>query len=290
MPGPSAFSNVRVGFLFMPITYEKPHLSTEEQVALLEKRGMDVGERKLSEAALKRIGYYHLSEYWHPMRESRVDTDDREKPVTTVLDTFKVGARFVDAFELYVFDKRLRLLVLDAIERVEVALRVDCAHNLGARDPYIHRDWRALDPDFIAQDHARWLARIDDAAVKSREDFIHAFRSQFLPPLPLWVSIECWDFGMLSYFIGGMRTPDKTSMAERFCLPRRDLLTSWVRAVTASETFVHTTGGSGTVYSLTALRRRKLVRTKSLNTWPAIHLHITGCILLLSRFTGSCAR
>lgn len=215
----------------MPVAYEKPHLTTNQQVTLLEERGMDVGDRDLAEDALKRIGYYHLSEYWHPMRESRVDADDRGKPFTIVLDTFKPGASFADAFHLYVFDKRLRLLMLDAIERVEVALRVDCAHHLGTRDPYIHRDWRALDSQFIEKDHANWLARIDDAAAKSREDFIHAFRKQYLPPLPLWVSIECWDFGMLSYFIGGMRTPDKTDMAERFMLSRRDLLTSWVRAI-----------------------------------------------------------
>lgn len=163
----------------MPVAYEKPHLTTEQQVALLEERGMEVGDRTLAEAALKRIGYYHLSEYWHPMRESRVDKDDRGKPSTTVLDTFKPGSRFADAFDLYVFDKRLRLLMLDAIERVEVALRVDCAHHLGARDPYIHRDWRALDPQFIEKDHATWLARIDDAAAKSREDSSMLFVRSF---------------------------------------------------------------------------------------------------------------
>lgn len=215
----------------MTIAYEKPHLSIAEQVELLADRGLDIGDRGRAEAALVRIGYYRLSEYWHPMRDAKTETDERNKPVTSVLETFKRGARFADAFDLYVFDKRLRLLMLDAIERVEVALRVDCAHHLGAQNPYIHRDWRALDPDFVEKDHSTWLARIDAAAFKSREDLVHAFRKEFLPPLPLWVSVECWDFGMLSYFIGGIRTPDKTAMAERFALPRRDLLTSWVRSL-----------------------------------------------------------
>ena len=83
------------------------------------------------------------------MRRSETMQDERGKPVPNVLETFRDGARFADAFDLYVFDKRLRLLVLDAIERVEIGMRVDCAHHLGARDPYIHRDWRSLDPDFI---------------------------------------------------------------------------------------------------------------------------------------------
>lgn len=211
--------------------FEKQHLSTAEQVRLLADRGMDVGDPEMAEAALLRIGYYRLSEYWHPMRESRTEYDAKRKPITVVLEDFKRSARFADAFDLYVFDKRLRLLMLDAIERVEVALRVDCAHYLGQRDPYIHRDWRALDPDFVEKDHATWLARIDAGAAKAKEDFVHSFRKQYLPPLPIWVSIETWDFGMLSYFVHGMKTTDKTAMADRFDLPRRDLLTSWVRSI-----------------------------------------------------------
>jgi abortive infection bacteriophage resistance protein len=211
--------------------YEKQHLSTADQVSLLADRGMDVGDPGMAATALLRIGYYRLSEYWHPMRQSRIEEAAGQKPKTVVLETFKANSRFADAFDLYVFDKRLRLLMLDAIERVEVALRVDCAHHLGQRDAYIHRDWRALDPDFVEKDHATWLARVDGGAAKAREDFVHAFRKEYLPPLPIWVSIETWDFGILSYFVNGLKTTDKTAMADRFGLPRRDLLTSWARSI-----------------------------------------------------------
>ena len=53
-----------------------------------------------------------------------------ERPV---LDEFKPGARFHDAVDLYVFDKKLRLL---ALGRIEVALRVDLSHRLGEKDPF----------------------------------------------------------------------------------------------------------------------------------------------------------
>ena len=215
----------------MPAVYSKPHLPVGDQVALLGARGLEITDVARAEAALTRIGYYRLSEYWHPMREAVTVRNAHGADITVVQDNFRPGARFSDALDLYVFDKRLRLLILDAIERVEVGLRVHCAHTLGARDPHLHRDWRALDPSFIAKDHARWLSRIDDAAARSREDFISRFLKDYDPPLPLWVSIECWDFGMLSYFISGLRTPDKTAMATHYGLPRRDLLTSWVRSI-----------------------------------------------------------
>lgn len=43
------------------------------------------------------------------------------------------GARFLDTVALYVFDKKLRLLILDPIERIEVAFRVNIAYLLGEK-------------------------------------------------------------------------------------------------------------------------------------------------------------
>lgn len=212
----------------MPTPYTKPHMPVADQVQLLQQRGLEITDVLRAEAALSRIGYYRLAEYWHPMRDRAPLVQGQ--PVM-VLDTFGRDARFSDALDLYVFDKRLRMMVLDAIERVEVAARVWCAHTLGARDPYIHRDWTALDAEFVAKDHSAWLARIDSAAARSREDFVANFLKEYAPPLPLWVSIECWDFGMLSYFVNGLATTDKTAMAAHYGLPRRDLLTSSLRSI-----------------------------------------------------------
>ena len=212
----------------MASPYTKPHMPVADQIALLQKRGLEITDIAKAESSLARIGYYRLSEYWHPMRTPAAQVAGQPP---SMLHTFQAGARFSDAADLYVFDKRLRLLMLDAIERVEVALRVWCAHTLGAKDPYIHRDWKALAPEFVARDHATWLSRIDSAAAKSREDFIANFLKEYAPPVPLWVSIECWDFGVLSYFVGGLRTPDQTAMSNHYGLPRRELLTSWVRSI-----------------------------------------------------------
>lgn len=212
----------------MPTPYTKPHMAVPDQIALLRGRGLEITDVDRAEAALTRIGYYRLSEYWRPMRETE-GVEAGKAPV--VRETFGADARFADVVDLYVFDKRLRMLILDAIERVEIAARVWCAHTLGARDPYLHRDWRALDPEFVGKDHAAWLARIDAAASRSREDFVANFLKEYAPPLPLWVSIECWDFGMLSYFVSGLSTPDKTAMAAHYGVPRREQLVSWMRAI-----------------------------------------------------------
>ena len=65
------------------------------------------------------------------------------------------GARFQDAVDLYVFDKKMRLLILDAIERVEVAFRFEIAYLLGERDPFAYTKPDLLHGNFTKKIHPR---------------------------------------------------------------------------------------------------------------------------------------
>ncbi len=72
---------------------------------------------------LKRIGYYRLSAYWYPFRRSSLRPDAAGKPQAVVEDDFRPGTEFAAVLALYVFDKKLRLLMLDALERIEIVSR-----------------------------------------------------------------------------------------------------------------------------------------------------------------------
>ena len=104
--------------------YEKPWLSYREQLDKLKNRGLAVTDESKALEYLERIGYYRLSGYWHPFRErselfcpvgAGIPKGKKTKPTSTVLDGFKPGASFEAAVRLYVFDKKLRLLALDAL-------------------------------------------------------------------------------------------------------------------------------------------------------------------------------
>lgn len=212
------------------VRYAKPHLTVTDQVALLQQRGLVVTNAAAAERALSRIGYYRISGYWYPMR--------RPDPRGGRQDDFLAGANFSDAVDLYVFDKKLRLLFLDAIERLEVALRVAIALRLGAQDPWFHRDPGKLDGKFTAPDprtrqskHDEWLSRLDTSVGRSKEEFVRHFQAKYTSELPIWIAIELWDFGLLSYFVSGMALGDRDRLAAQMGLPRSSLLTSWVRAI-----------------------------------------------------------
>lgn len=153
----------------MPVPYAKPHLSVAGQIALLQGRGMAITDVPRAQSYLERIGYYRLSGYWYPFRQSRPAKDATGNLKIEILDDFRPGTEFRHAVELYVFDKRLRLLFLDALERVEIGLRVDVALLLGARNPWAHRSPAELHGNFSVRPdpatghtlHQDWLARLD---------------------------------------------------------------------------------------------------------------------------------
>lgn len=145
--------------------YSRPFLSFADQVQLLKSRGLSVTDDGRAERHLQRIGYYRLKDYWYPFRETMSASGGAGQPIIRTLETFRPGTRFEDAVALYVFDKRLRMLMMDVIERIEVALRVDIAHTLGRRNLWAHRDPSFLDPkrSIAARPggtrHSEWLVR-----------------------------------------------------------------------------------------------------------------------------------
>ena len=204
-------------------SYEKPYLTVGEQLDVLESRGLDLGCRGAAEAWLRRVGYYRLSGYWYPFRESRKRADGPPE----ILDSFIPGTTLTMVTDLYEFDRRLRLLVLDGIERVEVAVRFQVGHTLGRRGAFAHADPGSLSDEFAGKapspppalahwmgtSHAGWLKRRADEEKRSKADFVKHFQQTYGPPLPVWVVTEILDFGGLSLLYGGMLQRDRDEVA-----------------------------------------------------------------------------
>ena len=92
-------------------TFRKPPLSVSEHINQWISRGLVISDRARAERYLSVISYYRLSAYTLPFQQG------------DPLHNFRAGTTFEDILELYIFDRRLRLLILDPIERIEVALR-----------------------------------------------------------------------------------------------------------------------------------------------------------------------
>lgn len=85
--------------------YEKPFKTFEEQADLLLSRGLIADGNSLIEA-VKRIGYYRLTGYIHIYKNED--------------ESYRDDISLENICCIYRFDRQLRLLVFDAIERFEV--------------------------------------------------------------------------------------------------------------------------------------------------------------------------
>ena len=214
--------------------YTKPHLSFADQLALLMQRGLGVSDTAKATEHLQRIGYGRLTPYWQPFQQFVPDSGDATRTIRS--DLFRPNAEFRHAVDLYLFDKRLRLLFLDAIERIEVALRVDLAHALGKRDPWAHRSSAYLDANRAnavfkgTTRHQNWLSKADEAVDRVKDDWVNAFRRTYSSPVPIWMAVEAWDFGTLSWLLEMAHPNDRFAIAKRYgLLP--DTLVSWIKTL-----------------------------------------------------------
>lgn len=102
------------------------------------RRGLVGTDASKANEHLEHLGYDRLNLYWQPFQQRVPDPNNPKKPLR--FDQFDGDAEFRHAVDLYLFDKQLRLLFLDALKRIEVALRVDLAHAPGKRNVWTHRD------------------------------------------------------------------------------------------------------------------------------------------------------
>jgi abortive infection bacteriophage resistance protein len=108
--------------------FPKPALCVQEQIKKLEDRGLIISNRNSAEHYLTYIGYYHFSAYSLYFQT----TSPEERP--SIPDKqFRSEIKFEDILNLYIFDRELRLLVMDAIERIEVAFRACIVNEMSLK-------------------------------------------------------------------------------------------------------------------------------------------------------------
>lgn len=215
--------------------YSKPYLTVDQQLELLRSRGLKIDDDNKAKEYLQRIGYYRLSAYGFPFRQSKADVYG----VVQTLDQFKPDTSFKNITDLYAFDKALRLVILDAIERIEISLRTEVALTLGAYGPNAHRDGQFLDRDFLNVPHHRtnspydeWLSKLDEKSRTSKEEFAVHFRTKYNQShMPIWIAVELLDFGPLSHLLSGMRNQDLIKICRSYNVPTPIELKGWIKTL-----------------------------------------------------------
>lgn len=214
----------------------KPWKSLQEQVDLLKSRGMVISDEERAKQHLSRMGYYRLSGYSYAFRK-RVPVPKMPKKTTKVLDDFVTGVEFKHVVDLYVFDKSLRLLAMDALERIEVAMRSQIAHVLGEYNPIAYLDARYFHLNFTKingnglSTHHDWLSKQARLISASKEEFMVHHKGKYGLPVPIWVACEVWDFGAMSHLFAGMTEADQDKISAQYGIQNGRIFATWLRSL-----------------------------------------------------------
>lgn len=196
--------------------YNKPATTVEAQVAQLCARGLVCPDVSRAVRHMRTIGYYRLSAYWLPFEDPPAPGETRSK-------RFSGGTSWDDVIELYSFDRKLRLLVMDGIDRAEVAVRASWTNRL----TLVHGSHAHLNTDLFLNgfEHARMVAQMAATVEKSKEVFVEHYRSKYTKPyLPaLWSVCETMTLGQLSMWVANTKDHAvKDAVAKDVGLPTKE--------------------------------------------------------------------
>lgn len=221
--------------------YTKQWLPLDAQVERLERRGLIIDDPERAVRLLEAVGYYRVTGYLYPFLESEAYHAEDGHPKTRVLNAYRPGTALHHAESIIDFDRQLRLLVLEGVERIEVAARMRIGHVLGRASPFAHEDPACFDDSFTrastdsrapqASRQVRWLERVKERRDSSDEQFVAHFRQKYDDRMPVWALTELLELGHLSNLYRGMLQKDAEEVARAFGVPQKRMMTSWLASV-----------------------------------------------------------
>ncbi len=108
---------------------------------------------------------------------------------------FKANSKFADAIVLYNFDRELRILIFDVIEKIEISLRTKLIYHLSHEfDPW----WFQNTNLFInTKELIKTLSSIEEEIARSKDVFIKEHNNKHKDDLrfpPAWKTLELTRF------------------------------------------------------------------------------------------------
>lgn len=207
-------------FFIWLMIFNKPPISIAEQIHLLTRRGLVITGKSEAHFCLANISYFRLLQYTHPFQEN--ESDGRP---------FKAGTTFNQVLDLYMFDRKLRFLVFDAIERIEVALRTQIIYEFTMaygshwfENPSLFKSSKLLERD---------LRSLDKELKRSSEAFIQNYKKKYSNPRrpAAWLSLEISTMGLLSKIFENLKNcRAKKNIANHFGIGHPKVLESWAHS------------------------------------------------------------
>lgn len=187
----------------------KKALKIDEQISLLKERGVIFDYEEKAKEILLDIGYYRLGFYSFPFEKTFPSKENRTHE-------FKEGTTFRAIYDLYLFDSKLRRILLNALDRIEINLRSSITYivsNHYVESPIWFVDKSKMQTGFVNTFRKTVYDKLLDNPVIKRhhEKYLNDRYA------PAWKTIEFLTLGNLTSLYQAIRdTEIKKEIAQKY--------------------------------------------------------------------------
>ena len=177
----------------------KPFKSIEEQIEILQERGMVIKDNDYASRVLSHVNYYRLSGYTLTLRRDNVFYND---------------VKLEQVMEIYNFDAELRVALLYLLEYIEVEFRTHFGYyHSKAYGPLGYLDKESFDDELRYEKFMENITQLIKENEKN-EIFVKHHNEKYDGEFPCWVVVELMSFGCLSRGFKNLQTEIKEEICK----------------------------------------------------------------------------
>jgi len=189
----------------------------EEQLDILKSRNVIIDDIEKGKYILERLNYYRLSAYFLPFKL----TDG----------TYKDGTSLGSIYGIYEFDRKLRSLLLSALEEIEIILRTQLSYYHSCK--YCALAYRNSEMFNSSHKHKEFFDELNKQISNNSDNlFVNHHLNRYAGTFPLWVAVELFTFGMTTRFYTDMLEKDMDDFAKNVFNIPKEHLRSWLICLT----------------------------------------------------------
>ena len=208
------------GYFFMTINFTKLALSNQSLVALLKQRGLNIENQADAVHKLQTVGYYRFSAYFQPF----IKTNQGQ-------NKFIHNISFDDLWNLYNFDSELRSLMVEALEKIEIAFRAAINDHMCIKyQPNWYQDPTCFRTKYY---HDEFLAKVQVICHKQEELFLRHYYAKYNNPKdpPSWMIMQCLTFGTCSSLFKNIKSFADLKVISNLFKHHPRIIGSWMDAL-----------------------------------------------------------
>lgn len=192
---------------------QKIPATVDEQIKKLRERGCIIKDEQLVRDTLRYVNYFRLANYFAPFSVSKRRYED--------------GTTFEKILRIYELDRKLRSILIAALEEIEISLRAAVSNFHALK--YGALGYTNSSSFSHSHNHAAFLSKVKHL-IEANDDreFVRHYNRKYEGSFPLWVVMELFSFGTLAFFYKDMHASDKKAIAEEYYGCSATELDNWI--------------------------------------------------------------